>query len=92
MNIFTEFRQRVIKAVEALGVEVVNGGELDFGKLGIEPPRDPSHGDIATNAALVLAKQVGMAPRELGRTACRETVRGRRCGGSGHRRAGVSSI
>jgi arginyl-tRNA synthetase len=44
----------------------VNGGALDFAKLGIEPPRDASHGDIATNAALVLAKQAGMAPRELG--------------------------
>jgi arginyl-tRNA synthetase len=66
MNIFTEFRHRVIKAVEALGIEAANGGALDFGKLGIEPPRDASHGDVATNAALVLAKQAGMAPRELG--------------------------
>jgi len=66
MNIFTEFRHRVVKAVEALGIEAVNGGTLDFGKLGIEPSRDASHGDVATNAALVLAKQAGMAPRELG--------------------------
>ncbi|MAS05289.1 MAG: arginine--tRNA ligase [Ahrensia sp.] len=65
MNIFTEFRHRVVKAVEALGVEAKDGGALDFAKLGIEPPRDASHGDIATNAALVLAKQVGMAPRDL---------------------------
>jgi arginyl-tRNA synthetase len=66
MNIFTEYRHRVIKAVEALGIEAANGGALDFAKLGIEPPRDASHGDIATNAALVLAKQAAMAPRELG--------------------------
>ena len=66
MNIFTEFRHRVIKAVEALGIEAADGGALDFAKLGIEPPRDASHGDVATNAALVLAKQAGMAPRELG--------------------------
>lgn len=65
MNIFTEFRHRVVKAVEALGVEAKDGGALDFVKLGIEPPRDASHGDIATNAALVLAKQAGMAPRDL---------------------------
>ena len=65
MNIFTEFRHRVVKAVEALGVEAKDGGALDFSKLGIEPPRDASHGDIATNAALVLAKQAGMPPREL---------------------------
>ncbi|GAB4351101.1 MAG: arginine--tRNA ligase [Oricola sp.] len=66
MNIFTEFRHRVIVAVEALGIGAANGGALDFAKLGIEPPRDASHGDVATNAALVLAKQAGMAPRELG--------------------------
>ncbi|MCI5073797.1 arginine--tRNA ligase [Oricola sp.] len=65
MNIFTEFRHRVVKAVDALGVEAKDGGALDFAKLGIEPPRDASHGDIATNAALVLAKQAGMPPREL---------------------------
>ena len=65
MNIFTEFRHRVVKAVEALGVQAKDGGALDFSKLGIEPPRDASHGDIATNAALVLAKQAGMAPRDL---------------------------
>lgn len=65
MNIFTEFRHRVVKAVDALGIEAKDGGTLDFAKLGIEPPRDPLHGDIATNAALVLAKQAGMNPREL---------------------------
>ena len=31
----------------------------------VEPPRDPSHGDIATNAAMVLAKDAGRKPREL---------------------------
>ncbi|TCD12344.1 arginine--tRNA ligase [Oricola cellulosilytica] len=66
MNIFTEFRHRVIKAVNALEIRSRDGGELDFSKLGIEPPRDPAHGDIATNAALVLSKQTGIAPRELG--------------------------
>ena len=65
MNIFTEFRHRVVKAVDALGIEAKDGGTLDLAKLGIEPPRDPLHGDIATNAALVLAKQAGANPREL---------------------------
>ena len=31
----------------------------------VEPPRDPAHGDIATNAAMVLAKDAGRKPREL---------------------------
>jgi arginyl-tRNA synthetase len=65
MNIFSEFRHRVIKAVESLDLISSDGAPLDFSRLGIEPPRDPSHGDIATNAALVLAKQTGVPPREL---------------------------
>ncbi len=39
---------------------------IDFSKVVVEPPRDLSHGDMATNAALVLNKQVGRNPRELG--------------------------
>ena len=36
-----------------------------MGRVAVEPPRDPSHGDIATNAAMVLAKAAGMKPRDL---------------------------
>ena len=63
MNIFTEFRSRIVAAVEALAAD--KAATLDLTKLGIEPPRDPSHGDIASNAALVLTKQLGVPPREL---------------------------
>ena len=38
---------------------------LDTGAVTAEPPRDPSHGDIATNAAMVLTKQAGRPPREI---------------------------
>jgi len=31
----------------------------------VEPPRDPAHGDLATNAAMVLAKAAGTNPRAL---------------------------
>ena len=34
-------------------------------RFAVEPPRDPAHGDIATNAAMVLAKAAGRKPREL---------------------------
>ena len=63
MNIFTEFRSRIVAAVETLAAD--KAATLDLTKLGIEPPRDPSHGDIASNAALVLTKQLGVPPREL---------------------------
>jgi arginyl-tRNA synthetase len=39
--------------------------ELDRKNVTVEPPRDPSHGDLATNAAMVLAKGAGTSPRAL---------------------------
>ena len=38
---------------------------LDMRAVTVEPPRDPAHGDVATNAAMVLAKPAGMNPRAL---------------------------
>ena len=39
--------------------------EINRKAVTVEPPRDPSHGDLATNAAMVLAKAVGQNPRAL---------------------------
>ena len=39
--------------------------EADVSKIVVEPPRDPAHGDMATNAAMVLAKPLGLNPRAL---------------------------
>ncbi len=39
--------------------------KLDFSAITAEPPRDPAHGDIATNAAMVLAKAAGKKPRDI---------------------------
>lgn len=65
MNLFTHFRERVVAEVAAL----IAGGELpadlDLARIAVEPPRDPAHGDISTNAAMVLAKPAGKNPREL---------------------------
>ena len=65
MNIFAQFASRIRQAIEALGLESQSGGALDFSRLTVEPPRDPSHGDLATNAAMVLGKSVGLNPRAL---------------------------
>ncbi|MCY0147086.1 arginine--tRNA ligase [Hoeflea sp. G2-23] len=65
MNVFKDFEQRIKRAVEALDVVKEKGGALDFFRLTAEPPRDPAHGDISTNAAMVLAKPLGMNPRVL---------------------------
>jgi arginyl-tRNA synthetase len=65
MNIFAEFQSHVVAAVAALQAEGKLPLALDTSKLAAEPPRDASHGDIATNAAMVLAKPAGMNPRAL---------------------------
>ena len=40
-------------------------GSVDLSRIVVEPPRDPSHGDMATNAAMALAKDAGQKPRDL---------------------------
>jgi arginyl-tRNA synthetase len=65
MNLFTYFRAETIAALTRLEVAGRLPQGLDFSRVTVEPPRDPSHGDVATNAALVLAKPAGMAPRAV---------------------------
>lgn len=65
MNIFAEFNERIRKIVESLGIAAADGSALDLGRVSVEAPRDPSHGDLATNAAMVLAKSAGQNPRTL---------------------------
>jgi len=65
MNIFADFTSRIIKIVEGLDIKSKDGGLLDLSRIAVEPPRDASHGDLATNAAMVLAKPAGQNPRAL---------------------------
>ncbi|TPM31519.1 arginine--tRNA ligase [Mesorhizobium sp. B2-3-4] len=65
MNIFADFTARVVKAVEALDLKDKDGVSPDLSRIAVEPPRDASHGDLATNAAMVLAKPTGQNPRAL---------------------------
>ncbi|MGV1013615.1 MAG: arginine--tRNA ligase [Methyloceanibacter sp.] len=65
MDVFAGFHGRVLAAVQQLkhdGV-VPHGASLDG--ITLEPPKDASHGDLATNAAMVLAKASGLPPRKL---------------------------
>ena len=59
-TIFAEMLDRV----RAVNAQVLNAA-ADQSRVVVEPPRDPSHGDMATNAAMVLAKDAGKKPREL---------------------------
>ncbi|MBB3459628.1 arginine--tRNA ligase [Rhizobium sp. BK377] len=65
MNLFTDFEARIKNALEQLDLVKEKRSELDFGRIAVEPPRDASHGDVATNAAMVLAKPLGTNPRAL---------------------------
>ncbi|WP_420409535.1 arginine--tRNA ligase [Hoeflea sp.] len=65
MNVFKDFEARIRKAVQALDVVKEKANAVDFSRLAVEPPRDPAHGDISTNAAMVLSKPLGLNPRAL---------------------------
>ncbi|MBX4953988.1 arginine--tRNA ligase [Rhizobium lentis] len=65
MNLFTDFEARIKTALEQIDLVRERRSELDFGRITVEPPRDASHGDVATNAAMVLAKPLGTNPRAL---------------------------
>ncbi|MCP8895443.1 arginine--tRNA ligase [Shinella daejeonensis] len=65
MNLFTDFDSRIKGVLERLEVVREKRGDLDFSRISVEPPRDASHGDVATNAAMVLAKPLGLNPRAL---------------------------
>jgi arginyl-tRNA synthetase len=65
MNIFSHFEEIVSEALSSLQSAGTLSADLDLARVAVEPPRDPSHGDIATNAAMVLAKPAGMKPRDL---------------------------
>src|SRR5690349_19526892 len=63
-NIFATVHARVLAAIQALSRDGALAA-LDLSRVLVEPPRDASHGDMATNAAMVLAKEAGKKPREL---------------------------
>ncbi|HWM83769.1 MAG TPA: arginine--tRNA ligase [Pseudolabrys sp.] len=64
-HLFADILARVRAALAALADEGLLPSGLDLSRVVVEPPRDPSHGDMATNAAMVLAKEAGKKPRDL---------------------------
>lgn len=65
MNLFTDIRSLVLQSIAALQAEGALPEGLDTGAVTVEPPRDALHGDMATNAAMVLAKPAGKKPRDI---------------------------
>jgi arginyl-tRNA synthetase len=75
MNLFADYQAKVIQIIEGLA----RAGRLPAGlatsRVVVEPPRDASHGDLATNAAMVLAKEAGQKPRDLADMLVQELVK-----------------
>lgn len=65
MNVFQIFTEHVRAAVETLAKGGAFAAPPDLARIVVEPPRDASHGDLATNAAMALAKDAGLKPRDL---------------------------
>ena len=65
MNLFAEMRALVLACLD----QMVSAGhlpaDLNMSNVTVEPPRDAAHGDMATNAAMVLAKPAGKKPRDI---------------------------
>ncbi len=65
MNVFELFTGRVVSVVRLVAESAYGQPDPDTAKVVVEPPRDPSHGELSTNAAMVLAKPLGAKPRDL---------------------------
>ncbi len=65
MNLFSDIRSLVIDSLTAMTAAGTLPEGLDFANVAVEPPRDAAHGDMATNAAMVLAKPAKMKPRDI---------------------------
>ncbi|MEM6466069.1 MAG: arginine--tRNA ligase [Pseudomonadota bacterium] len=65
MNLFADVRTLVLSCLEEMVRRGALPDGLSFDAVTVEPPRDASHGDMATNAAMVLAKGAGKKPRDI---------------------------
>ncbi len=72
MDVFADVKAQVLAALGRLVEAGALPQGLDLGAVSVEPPRDPAHGDMATNAAMVLARPARMAPREIAEALARE--------------------
>jgi len=64
-TLYASFADRIGAILDELQADGQLAAGLDRRNVTVEPPRDPAHGDLATNAAMVLAKPAGMNPRAL---------------------------
>ncbi len=65
MNIFSDVETRVAAALQDMKRDKILRADIEIPRFEAEAPRDPTHGDVAVNAALVLAKAAKMKPRDI---------------------------
>ncbi len=65
MNLFADIRSLIVSSLDALVASGDLPEGLAYNAISVEPPRDPAHGDMATNAAMALAKPAKASPRDL---------------------------
>ncbi|MEO8241019.1 MAG: arginine--tRNA ligase [bacterium] len=65
MNLFADIRSLVVAELTAMAQDGALPPGLDLSNVAVEPPRDAAHGDMATNAAMVLAKPAAIQPRAI---------------------------
>mgnify|MGYP002620595307 CR=1 FL=1 len=65
MDVFAEVEAKVLDALAGLQKKKALPQGLDLSNVAVEQPRDPAHGDLACNAAMVLAKAAGKKPRDI---------------------------
>jgi arginyl-tRNA synthetase len=65
MNVYALVHSRILAALQAMQGDGALPQALDFASIEVAPPRDAAHGDLACNAALVLAKAAQMRPRDI---------------------------
>ena len=78
MNLFSDIRKLVTITLADMQSAGMLPEGLDFANVTVEPPRDAAHGDMATNAAMVLAKPAGMKPRDIAETLAKRLMKDRR--------------
>ncbi len=82
MNLFADIRALVVAELTAMATEGTLPAGLDLGNVAVEPPRDAAHGDMATNAAMVLAKPAALPPRAIAEALATRLARDPRIAGA----------
>jgi arginyl-tRNA synthetase len=65
LNVYALVRGRIVDALDGMAREGALPAGLDLSNVEVSPPRDASHGDLACNAAMALAKAASMKPRDI---------------------------